>query len=360
MGSAIRFSVLLPTHNRADVLPFAIRSVLKQTVSDLELLIVGDGCSGETAAAVNRFNDDRIHWFDLPKAPNFGYANRNIALRKARGQYIAFMAHDDLWLPDHLDLLTSSLEQEGVELAYSRPLWVIPKGKIVPISYNLRDPLTLKRFLTGNNSIPAACVMHRRSCLERYGYWDETLPEWGDRDMWARIIKGGNGRRNFNYCSEPTCLHFRANWRTEDTTEPLLKVWSELHELPEMIPSTLKIAVPADLTEQEATWMTLMENPQEWTRQLRADIHQVLDRRVSQSDNMMLSLLLLQHRQHGGRECVRIMQHPQELALVLQGWLFPSTWELVKRLRSWRMYAAPPGTFRERLWNALRRRLLRL
>lgn len=357
MGIAARFSVLLPTHNRADVLPFAIRSVLSQTVSDLELLIVGDGCTDGTAAVVNGFNDVRIHWFDLPKASNFGYANRNIALRQARGEYIAFMAHDDLWLPDHLDLLTSSLEQEGVELAYSRPLWVVPKGMIVPISYNLCDPLTLKTFLARNNSIPAACVVHRRSCFERYGYWDETLPECGDWDMWARIIKGGNGRRNFNYCSEPTCLHFRANWRTEDSTEPLLKVWKELHALPETIPLTLKIPIPPNLTEQEATWMTLKENPQEWTRQLRADIHQVLDRRVSQSDHLMLSLLQLQHRQGGGTGYARIMQHPQELARELEDWLFSSSWKLVKRLRSLRMYAAPPGTFRGRLWSALRRRL---
>src|SRR5688572_25350774 len=130
-----KFSVLLPTHNRPDVLPFAIRSVLDQTVHDFELLVVGDGCTDHTSDIVRDFADPRIRWFDLPKAPNFGYANRNIALRSARGAYIAFMAHDDLWLPDHLELLRPFIERDGVELAYSRPLWVIPLGLIAPSAF---------------------------------------------------------------------------------------------------------------------------------------------------------------------------------------------------------------------------------
>src|SRR5437762_2678933 len=99
---APRFSVLLPTHNRSHLLYLAILSVLSQTEDDFELFVVGDGCTDNSAAVVAAFDDPRIRWFDLPKAPYFGYANRNIALKQALGKYIACVADDDLVFPDHL------------------------------------------------------------------------------------------------------------------------------------------------------------------------------------------------------------------------------------------------------------------
>jgi glycosyltransferase involved in cell wall biosynthesis len=192
-----RVSILLPTHNRADVLPFALRSVLAQTVQDFELLIVGDGCTDNTAEIVQSFNDPRIHWFDLPKGPTFGYANRNIGLQKARGEYIAYMTHDDLWLCDHLEQLLKLFDDDTIEIAFSRPLWVIPPGMIVPGIYNLNHAPTLNIFLNIRNGIPSDCTIHRRDCFSRYGYWDDTLCMSADWDMWKRIIKGG-GERNFS------------------------------------------------------------------------------------------------------------------------------------------------------------------
>jgi uncharacterized coiled-coil protein SlyX len=281
---APRFSILLPTHNRADVLPFAILSVLGQTVQDYELLVVGDGCTDETAEVVARFEDPRVRWFDLPKAPGFGYANRNVALREARGGLIAFMAHDDIWLPDHLQLLEQHFADPAIELAYSRPLWVAPDGLITPTAFNLHERAMRESFLARQeNHIPAACVVHRRECLARYGYWDEALPGGGDWDMWARIIAGG-GEHNVAYESAPTCLHFRAIWKTEATAGvPEIPIWDELRRRGIVPATTPAVPVEPDRPEQATTWQALAADPPGWTRALRDAVYQALDCCVAQA-----------------------------------------------------------------------------
>src|SRR3954454_21827310 len=125
-----RFTVLLPTHNRADVIAYSIRSILAQTERDFELFVVGDGCTDGTAEVVAAFGDPRVHWFDLPKAPHSGYANRNIALRHANGEFIAYAQHDDLMFADHLARFREVMES-AIAWAYSRPLWVTTDGIVV-------------------------------------------------------------------------------------------------------------------------------------------------------------------------------------------------------------------------------------
>jgi len=287
-----KFSILLPTYNRADVLPFAIRSVLSQTIDDFELLIAGDGCTDKTADVVEGFADERIRWFDLPKTPNFGYANRNVALREARGELVAYMQHDDLWLPDHLEILGRRLEQHEVEIVYSLPVWVIPRGLIAPLVFNLNHPEILNSFLArARNGIPSVCVIHRRECFDKYGYWNADLPSCADWDMWARIIEGGE-RKNFAYVPEPTTLHFRANWRNETNHgPPQLAVWKILHDLHDFMPATLKLELLSDITEQEACWLRIEDDSQSWSAELRAAVQTSLEQRVSLSDERILSLL---------------------------------------------------------------------
>jgi hypothetical protein len=358
------YSVLLPTHNRADVLGFAVRSVLGQTCGDFELLVVGDGCTDGTAALVAGFGDARVRWFDLPKAPHFGYANRNVALREAAGELVAFMAHDDLWLPDHLELLARCFEQGGAEMAYSLPLWVIPRGLVAPLVFNLHDPLTLGRFVSKtHNSIPAGCVVHRRECLDKYGYWDAGLRGNGDLDLWARIVEGG-GRRNFAYLPEPTCLHFRADWRTEaNVGQPALRVWKALHAVEGFMPPALRVDVPPSVTEQEAFWLAAEGEPRRWAAELRAAVHAVIEKRVALSDEMILALL-----KDGGADATgadrlfdAYAQFGRAARLAEEMVEGSIGWKLLRGTRRALNALAPPGTLRGRsllrVKNALRRTL---
>jgi hypothetical protein len=268
-----RFSVLLPTHNRADVLPFAIKSVLAQSERDFELLIVGDGCTDGTAAVVAQFDDPRIRWFDLPKAPYFGYANRNVALKQAQGTLIAFAAHDDLLFPDHLARLSRRLEESEADWVYSRPLLASPEGVVIPLSGNLHNADELDAFLHRDNFIPASCVLHRRTCLEESGYWPEDLPAGADWHLWRRMI-GRGSRRNFGYEPLPTTVHFKAHWRAG--LHPAPPGFVAMASTAVWWPPTLKVRVDQHESEQAAILQAL-EDPA-WIEQARHGVTLVVER----------------------------------------------------------------------------------
>lgn len=280
-------SVLLPTHNRPDTLRLALESVLAQTVQDFEILVVGDGCTDNTADVVKSFNDDRIRWFDLPKAPNFGYANRNIVLKEARGEFMAFQAHDDLWFSDHLEILYSPFDDPSIDLVYSMPFWVSPEGLFIPVPFNFYDPEVLQSFIDRKiNLMPAGNVIHRRSCFGKVGYWNAELNGCGDWDLWARIIEHGN-RKNFVYLRDATMVHFRAVWRREPILEPgsvmasygtrkLFPYWDE----------KLSIEVPDGELEQVSMWRYLKAGGIPLLQSLRNDISVFQDRRNIEIDQI--------------------------------------------------------------------------
>jgi hypothetical protein len=273
---APRFSVLLPTRNRSDVLPFAIESVLAQTDGDFELLIVGDGCTDDTARVVASFADDRIRWFDLPKAPGFGYANRNVALRTALGDLVAFMAHDDLQLRDHLELMGTAFNDERVMWAYSRPLWVSDDGYVVPFAVDLREPQDMETFTTHHNSIPASAVVYRRTVGDGSGLWPEDAPASGDWEMWKRIVKGDASA--IAYVSEATTLHFRADWRDGSAWgPPPLHDWLDVARARRW-PDELRVDIPEGGVPQEVLASILRDDGVAWTAAARSAVSAAVER----------------------------------------------------------------------------------
>lgn len=113
MQSNFGISVIIPNYNRAAFLKQAIESVLAQTYPVLEILICDDGSQDESRSVVQAFADDRIQWLDCgrngrPAIP------RNKGIQRAKGQWLAFLDNDDVWLPEKLELQIAALQQQKV------------------------------------------------------------------------------------------------------------------------------------------------------------------------------------------------------------------------------------------------------
>jgi glycosyltransferase involved in cell wall biosynthesis len=122
-----KVSVIIPTYNRAEMVKEAISSVLAQTLSDLEVIVVDDGSADHTRQTVESLNDGRVQYF---YKENGGPASaRNFGLSKAKGEYITFLDSDDYWPDNYLKVMVSRLENNSkFGAAYSPVTLVYPDG----------------------------------------------------------------------------------------------------------------------------------------------------------------------------------------------------------------------------------------
>ncbi len=127
-----RVTVILPTHNSPDTLSFAAHSVLKQTLRDFELAIVIDGGSEGTQRVAETISvkDPRVSLLRFPKGEGFGNEWRDLVIRNAQSELIAYIDDDDLWLPHHLETLVRRIDEEGRDIVCSSVVTVTPANRL--------------------------------------------------------------------------------------------------------------------------------------------------------------------------------------------------------------------------------------
>ncbi len=184
-------SVLIPTFNRPQYLSIALASVLRQSYRNLEIIVVNDGGT-DVSDLINSFDDQRLMFIN--RKENHGKAfSLNEALDRANGKYVAYLDDDDLYYPNHIELLVNALENEtDCQVAYT-DLYksycnVLPDGsrqilsKVVEISRDFD-----RFFMLYYNHVLHVCLMHRRDLIEKTGYYNEKLNILIDWDMTRRL-----------------------------------------------------------------------------------------------------------------------------------------------------------------------------
>lgn len=111
MVEKLVISVIIPTYNRANLIPRAIASVREQSYQDLEIIVVDDASEDDTARVIQQIHDYRIKY--IRHQTNYGGSEaRNTGIKNARGKYIAFLDSDDVWLPDKLSSQLAAISQQ--------------------------------------------------------------------------------------------------------------------------------------------------------------------------------------------------------------------------------------------------------
>jgi glycosyltransferase involved in cell wall biosynthesis len=158
-------SIIIATYNRANVLRYAIESVRWQTWTDWELLVIGDACTDDTESVVGGFKDTRISFFNLPGNAGDQSGPNNEGFQRSRGRFVAYLNHDDLWFPDHLEMALKALRETGAGLVW--PLIVKLRTDGVFTCNDLNPERRYAAYL----SVPASFWVLRRELVEEVGPW---------------------------------------------------------------------------------------------------------------------------------------------------------------------------------------------
>ena len=203
-------SVVIPTFNRGEKIAATLDSVLNQTRAPDEIIVVDDGSSDESAAWIETHYGERVR---VIRQKNGGVARaRNRGWRAARGEWIAFLDHDDEFLPHKLEALESHLTGEaGVIVSRWRE---IENGEIVRESPVVAPKNAFDWFFGWNNPLVSASVpLVRRDCLEKVGGFDARCVPADDWDLWLRLAK----RTRFAFVEEVlTDYHLHPNQQRRD------------------------------------------------------------------------------------------------------------------------------------------------
>lgn len=180
-------SVVIPTFNHAPLLKVALQSVIAQTFTDWEAIVVNNFSTDATIQAVESLNDSRIK---LTNFNNNGViaASRNVGIKMATANYIAFLDSDDIWYPEKLQKCFAQI-LFGYKFVNHGELWINEDGSKREVMYGPVSQAEYSKLLYRGNCISTSATVIEKSLIQNVGFFDEdpALITTEDYDLWMRI-----------------------------------------------------------------------------------------------------------------------------------------------------------------------------
>ncbi|MBT9550052.1 MAG: glycosyltransferase family 2 protein [Hydrogenophaga sp.] len=206
--SAPCFSVIVATYNWSSALALALSSVLDQTEPDFELLVIGDACTDDSEAVVTALNDPRVRWINLEHNCGSQWGPNNVGLSLARGRHVAYLGHDDLWAPRHLEAARQCFDATHAEVLAAGCLLYGPptSGLRALTGFFPHDRFTPRHFF------PPSSLIHTRQAAHRAGGWvgPDVSRTAVDQEFLLRLQESG---ARFASTGEISVFKFNAAWR---------------------------------------------------------------------------------------------------------------------------------------------------
>ncbi len=181
----IQVSVIIPTMNRAQLLPRAIQSVLAQEGVSFELIVADDGSTDETRQVIEKEFPSVIYLYQANQGPA---AARNRGMEASKGRWIAFLDSDDEWKPGKLKTQLAYFEQNpDSPICQTEEIWIRKGRRVNPMNKHKKvGGWIFEKCLPLCIVSPSAVMIHR-SVFEKVGLFDETYPACEDYELWLRI-----------------------------------------------------------------------------------------------------------------------------------------------------------------------------
>ncbi len=204
MTPAPSVTVIIPTYNSRGTLRLALETVRRQAYRDFEVWVVGDGCTDDSENVVASFADGRFHWINLPTNSGTPSRPRNEGLSRAKGRYIAYLGHDDLWFPWHLAGLVGHIERSGCDFVHSLGAAIAPEGAVS--FFSLPESLGIR-----HGGYSPSNWLHRRELVDVIGPWSLKTLVSDDLEFLKRVWKH---RTKIGFTREFSVLKFpSAFWK---------------------------------------------------------------------------------------------------------------------------------------------------